>query len=301
MTAAVWVAFPVTVVVLYTVRSYVRGQQIDLLIPGAMTFLSIGVMMLLEQIFRYEHRQSQRRVAWRDLASTMMHIFVTGNVLRAVFVPAVLFLPELLFGRSLFFATSANLGPFWLQFVLVLLMQSFMRYSVHRLQHTVPALWALHSYHHTVSDIRASNLLVSHPLDYGLRNVLPPIVLASVGFDPSAILFGAGLVGVFSTLSHCGAGLHAGWLNQIFVTPEVHRWHHSVEIPDGHKYGVNYGVGFALWDRLFGTYYLPVRNGIPEQPQKLGVKGLDDEPNYFKMLFLSRYLPKLRRSSPQET
>lgn len=300
MRVAVWVVFPLSILAFYLFRTYVRGQQIDLLIPGAMTFISIGFMILLEQLFRYEHRQSQRRVLWRDVSSTLMHIFVTGNVLRMVFVPAVLFLPEFLFGRSLFFASTADLGPFWLQFILVVLMQSFMRYSIHRLQHTVPVLWKLHTYHHTVSDIRASNLLVSHPLDYGLRNVLPPVILAVVGFDPSAILFGAGLVGVFSTFSHCGAGLHAGWLNKIFVTPEVHRWHHSIEIPEGHKYGVNYGVGFALWDRLLGTYYLPHKDGIPVQPKTLGVEGIEDESNYLKMFFLTRYLPKLRRAPAQE-
>ena len=83
------------------------------------------------------------------------------------------------------------------------------------------------------------------------------------------------------------------------MTPEVHRWHHALEIPAGHKYGVNYGVGFALWDRLLGTYYLPVENGVPLQPETLGAKGIDDEPNYFKMFFLTRYLPKLRRAPPQ--
>lgn len=37
--------------------------------------------------------------------------------------------------------------------------------------------------------------------------------------------------------------------------PEVPRWHHSAEVPDGHRFLVNYGV--ILWDGLFGTYYLP--------------------------------------------
>jgi len=94
-------------------------------------------------------------------------------------------------------------------------------------------------------------------------------------------------------MSHCGAGLHAGWLNRVFVTPEVHRWHHSAKVPDGHKYSVNYGVGLVVWDRLFGTYYLPVKDGVPVQPDKLGhPDGVADEGNYFKLFFLTRYLPK---------
>ena len=84
-----------------------------------------------------------------------------------------------------------------------------------------------------------------------------PTILAFIGFDPAAILFGAGVATTASLMSHCGAGLHASWLNRIFVTPEVHRWHHSAKVPEGHRYSVNYGVGIVLWDRLLGTYLVP--------------------------------------------
>ena len=99
-------------------------------------------------------------------------------------------------------------------------------------------------------------------------------------------------------MSHCGAGLHATWLNRIFVTPEVHRWHHSTKVPEGHRYSVNYGVGLVLWDQLLGTYYLPMKDGVPVQPDKLGhPEGVADEPNYFKLLFLTRYWPKLSKTA----
>ena len=257
-------------------------------------------MMLLEQLFRYRRKVSQLTVRWRDLASTLMNVLVTGTVMRAIFVPLVIFIPEILFGRTLFFGTAEQLGPFWLQLILVMLLYSFLRYSVHRLQHKIPFLWELHSYHHSVTDLQASNTFVSHPIDYSLRNVLPPVILGAVGFDPVAVVFGAGLLATTSTFSHCGAGLHAGWMNQIFVTPEVHRWHHAAKTPEGHRYAVNYGVGFALWDRLFGTYYLPMQEGVPLQPEKLGHPGgYADESNYFKLFFLTRYLPAFMRPTQQ--
>jgi len=290
--------FPAALLLIYWGRLYLRGEEIYLLVPGIATFSTLGAMMLLELAFRYEKRVAQRYVAWRDLFSTLMNVLVSGTVMTAVFTPRVIFLPELLFGRSLFFASPANLGPFWLQLILVALLYSFLRYSVHRLQHRIGFLWALHAYHHSVTDLKASNTFVSHPIDYSLRNVLPPVILAYVGFDPSAIVFGAGLLNTASTLSHCGAGLHAGWLNRIFVTPEVHRWHHSAQVPEGHRYSVNYGVGFAIWDQIFGTYYLPVEDGIPLQPERIGnPDGVADEPNYLKLFFLRRYWPESRRLS----
>jgi sterol desaturase/sphingolipid hydroxylase (fatty acid hydroxylase superfamily) len=253
---------------------------------------------LLEQVFRYEKGVSQKRLALRDIASTAVNVLLTGTVMRAVFVPLVIFLPQLLLGRSVFFTSSAAIGPFWLQLILAMLLYSFLRYGVHRVQHIVPFLWELHSYHHSVTDLKASNTFVSHPVDFALRNVLPPVILAYVGFDPAVILFGVGLLSTASLMSHCGAGLHAGWLNRIFVTPEVHRWHHSAKVPEGHRYSVNYGVGVVLWDQLLGTYYLPMKDGVPEQPEKLGhPEGVADESNYLKLLFLTRYLPSFTKTA----
>jgi sterol desaturase/sphingolipid hydroxylase (fatty acid hydroxylase superfamily) len=217
-------------------------------------------------------------------------------VAATLFGPIVVFFPELILGRSVFFATSEQLGPLWLQFIVAMLLYDFLRYGIHRVQHIVPFLWELHSYHHSVTDLKASNTFVSHPIDFALRNILPPVILGYIGFHPAAVVFGAGLATAASLMSHCGAGLHAGWLNRLFVTPEVHRWHHSANVPDGHQYSVNYGVGIVIWDQLFKTYYLPMKDGVPVQPDKLGhPEGIADERNYFKLFFLTRYLPKFSR------
>ena len=284
--------FPLAVLIVYWARMYFAGLDIEVPVPAATTFAVLAVMMVLELAFRYEKAVSQKPLAFRDIASTLMNLWFTGTVLSTIFVPAVLFFPEIFLGRTLFFTSPDQLGPFWLQIILVMLLYSLMKYWIHRVQHTVGILWELHSYHHSVTDLRASNTFVSHPLDFALRNVLPPIILGIVGFSPAAILYGVGILGVTGTMSHCGAGLHAGWLNHIFVTPELHRWHHAAETPKGHKHAVNYGVGFILWDRIFGTYYLPKEDGVPLQPDRLGhPDGIPDERNYFRLFFLTRYLP----------
>jgi ornithine lipid hydroxylase len=290
--------FPLAFLLLYWMHVYLNGHPIARVIPSFVTFASLAVLILLEQLFHYEKGVSQKPLALRDIASTAVNVLVTGTVLRTVFVPLVVFLPELFFGRSLYFASSSELGPLWLQLILATLLLEFLRYGVHRVQHIVPFLWELHSYHHSVTDLKASNTFVSHPIDFALRNVLPPIFLAFVGFDPAAILFGAGVATTASLMSHCGAGLHATWLNRIFATPEVHRWHHSTKVPEGHRYSVNYGVGLVLWDQLLGTYYLPMKDGVPAQPDELGhPEGVADERNYFKLFFLTRHWPKLSKTA----
>ena len=291
-----FLVFPAALLFIYWEYIYFNGHAIESTIPRFPTLFALAVLILLEQLFRYQKAVSQKRLAIRDIASTVVNVFFTGTVTSTVFVPVIVFFPELFFGRSLFFESSALLGPFWLQLILAVLLYSFLRYWVHRIQHIVPFLWELHSYHHSVTDLKASNTFVSHPLDFALRNVFPPVLLGFIGFDPAAVVFGTGAATAASLMSHCGAGLHAGWLNRIFVTPEVHRWHHTTDVPEGHKYSVNYGVGLIIWDELFGTYYLPMKDGVPVQPDKLGHPGgLADEPNYLKLFFLTRYLPEFLR------
>jgi sterol desaturase/sphingolipid hydroxylase (fatty acid hydroxylase superfamily) len=290
--------FPLALLLVYWEYTYFDGHPIEQTIPSFAVFLGLAILFLLEVSFRYEKSVSQRPLLVRDLASTAVNVLFTGTVASKVFIPVVVFVPELFLGRTVFFATSEQLGPLWLQFVLAIFVYDFLRYVIHRVQHVVPFLWELHSYHHSVTDLKAINTFVSHPVDFALRNVLPPVILAYVGFDPAAIVFGAGLATAASLMSHCGAGLHAGWLNRVFVTPQVHRWHHSAKTPEGHKYSVNYGVGIVLWDRLLGTYYLPMKDGVPVQPDKLGhPEDVADEGNYLKLFFLKRYWPKLRRTS----
>ncbi len=288
--------FPAALLIVYWEYTYFNGREIEQTIPSLGALIALAVLIVLEVLFRYAKAVSQRRLLVRDLASTAVNVFYTGTVATALFTPILVFFPELFLGRSVLFSASAQLGPLWLQFILAMALYDFVRYVIHRVQHIVPFLWELHSYHHSVTDLQARNTFVSHPIDFALRNVLPPVLLGLVGFDPAAIVFGAGLATAASLMSHCGAGLHAGWLNQVFVTPEVHRWHHSADVPAGHKYSVNYGVGIAIWDRLLGTYYLPMKDGVPVQPDKIGHPGgLADEGNYLKFFFLTRYLPKKLR------
>jgi sterol desaturase/sphingolipid hydroxylase (fatty acid hydroxylase superfamily) len=99
------------------------------------------------------------------------------------------------------------------------------------------------------------------------------------------LLVAVPLSNISGTFSHCGADLKAGLLNYVLVTPEVHRWHHAAQVPEGYKYSCNYGVEFSFWDILFGTFYLPRRAGQTLQPERIGhPSGYADEPNYLKLL-----------------
>ncbi len=309
---AVWIVFPLAAIA-YTTYKFLTADaayrdtfsQYPIVSSYVFGILSTYfVMIVMESFFKYDKGVDQSKYLLRDVCSNTVHFFVTGPVGRLAMVPIIAFLLNEVFGRGLVFADRMDAGPIWLQSIFVFLFYSLMRYSIHYYQHHNKYLWELHSYHHAVTDIQTSNTLVSHPLDYFLRNIFPPIVLGVMGFHLAAIAIATTIIGTFAVFSHCGAGLHAGWLSKIFVTPELHRWHHSKEVPEGHKYSVNYGVGVILWDRIFGTYYLPMKDGVPLQPEKLGhPSGYPDEPNYLKFFFLTRHWPKALKfwKKPEQT
>ena len=278
---------PALFLILYAVRISVPPGQIDHWLPGWYEVLIMGSMVLVEQLRRYRHAVPQRSLLARDLTSTLVNLYVTGAATSVVVM--ALFTPLLRhgLGRGIIFASPEQLGPFWLQVVIILLAISFFRYWMHRLQHKNEFLWKLHSYHHRVTDVRASNVLVSHPIDFALRSILVLVLLDLVGFYPQAVLIAIPATQIYGFFSHCGAEVRGGFLNYLLVTPEVHRWHHSVTIPDGHRYSVNYGVEFAFWDVLFGTFYLPQREGQPLPPQSMGhPSGYKDDGSYLKLLLV---------------
>ena len=276
-----------------------RGSAIAKAFPYYHTFLLFFAMITLERLWVYRHAVSQRHMIWRDLISTAVQTFVAAAVMGAIVVPVLRYLPETFLGRRFLFGLSDQLGPLWVQVLAVFLLSGFWQYWIHRLEHYSDFLWKLHGYHHSVTHIQISNVLVSNPLDWALRNALGGLVLGIVGFNPYAIVL-AGVISLgYGDFSHCGADVKGGWLNYVFNGPEVHRWHHSTEFPDDPKfrYGCNFGVSVTFWDLLFGTFYMPKdANGQVLAPVALGhPEGYPDEPNYLKILLAVRAFPSLER------
>ncbi len=139
------------------------------------------------------------------------------------------------------------------------------RYIVHRLFHSVPALWALHQVHHSATTLTPLTLYRIHPLEsliLELRRALAIGLTTGVflylfegalnGYD----VLGINLFGFLFNLS--GANLrhsntflsYGGVLEHLFISPAQHQLHHSEASEHHHK---NYGSCLALWDWLFGT------------------------------------------------
>ena len=63
----------------------------------------------------------------------------------------------------------------------------------------------------------------------------------------------------------------------VFNSPEMHIWHHAYEMPEGHRFGINFGLTLAIWDYIFGTAVIP-HDG---RDIRLGFEGVEEFPEGF--------------------
>jgi len=145
-------------------------------------------------------------------------------------------------------------APLWLAVVVTVLAYDVCRYAVHRLLHTVPALWRLHGMHHTDQDYDFTTGLRFHPFESLVTTGAMLLPIAALGAPAEAVLVSEALFIVSAMMSHANVRIPARaerLLRLLFVTPDMHRVHHSA---DRRETDSNYGTMLPWWDRLFGTY-----------------------------------------------
>ena len=136
----------------------------------------------------------------------------------------------------------------------MLLIADFFRYWLHRLSHSWKPLWQLHAVHHSPHKLYWLNVSRFHPIEKTIQYLFDvlPFILVGVSDDVLAWYFVFYAVNGF--FQHCNINVRMGVLNFLISGPQLHRWHHSVEIHESNR---NYGNNLIVWDLLFGTWFLP--------------------------------------------
>ena len=154
-------------------------------------------------------------------------------------------------------------------------------YWFHRWQHRSPLLWRIHEAHHATADVDWLSGARSHALEILINQTieLAPIVL--LGAAPEVALIKLTLDSIWGMYIHANIDVRSGRLQWIINGPEMHRWHHAIEIRDG----VNFATKFAWWDWLFGTAFRPAR-----KPAGFGLT--DPFPSGYVAQQLHAFLPR---------
>ncbi len=137
------------------------------------------------------------------------------------------------------------LGIIWLDFII---------YWQHRIFHRLPTLWRLHILHHTDGNLDASSALRFHPLEIVVSLVIKIAAILFMGVSPLAVLIFEITLNGMALFNHSNLQMPAALdnlLRKLFVTPDMHRIHHSQSPQEMHS---NFGFNLSIWDKLFGSY-----------------------------------------------
>ncbi len=150
--------------------------------------------------------------------------------------------------------------PVFPQVMLGLIVAEFGLYWAHRLAHEWLPLWKFHAVHHSSKKLWFLNTGRFHFIDTLKSMLFATPVLLAAGAPGAVILWVSAITAFIGILTHCNVRLRFGWLNYVFNTPGLHRWHHSMDLREGNK---NYGENLVLWDLAFGTFYDDSRRRPP--------------------------------------
>jgi sterol desaturase/sphingolipid hydroxylase (fatty acid hydroxylase superfamily) len=153
--------------------------------------------------------------------------------------------------------------------VLFFVAYDFARYVAHSLLHDVKLLWQFHKLHHSAEVLTPVTTFRAHPVELmvmaAFANAATGLVSGVVWYAAAGEIGLLGFVGlhvflaafnIIANLRHSPVWVSFGpVLNRWFISPAHHQIHHSCE---PRHLGKNRGFELALWDRLFGTLYLPV-------------------------------------------
>ena len=155
--------------------------------------------------------------------------------------------------------------------LVTLLLYDFIFYVIHYTEHKVPALWVVHKIHHSAEVLTPLTRYREHFLEgpiyaagaalaYGIAGGLFGwLIEAEI---TQATLFNIGffslLFGFNGSFRHYHVAFHYPvWLSKWLQSPVMHHTHHSYL--EKH-WDTNLGVVTSLWDRLFGTLYIPEKD-----------------------------------------
>ena len=152
-------------------------------------------------------------------------------------------------------------GYWWyasLAFVVVAL--DLYKYTFHRLQHAIPFLWAMHSFHHSANALTFITGARHFWLERVLIDAFLPIMAILFLIPPGMAITVGFIFFLPDACAHLNVRIPLGrfvtWVNN----PQWHRIHHSVLMEHRDK---NFASFFPILDILFGTAWVPRPDEYP--------------------------------------
>jgi sterol desaturase/sphingolipid hydroxylase (fatty acid hydroxylase superfamily) len=173
--------------------------------------------------------------------------------------------------------------------------QDFAEFLNHKLSHKNSFYWDIHEVHHSANVLTPLTSKRHHPL-FGFFNSTLKIIILGITqgalvwllfksldyyffMSLNVIMFIFNILG--GNFRHSHIWISFGWFENFFISPAMHQIHHSSDPKHRNK---NFGLWLSIWDRMFGSLYIPKEKEKLEFGLNVGVKSPHD--TLLKFFFL---------------
>jgi len=214
----------------------------------------------------YNYQKHRLRRAFPNIALTVL-LVITNLALSFATAGVASLAMNNKFG--LFFLGTM---PTWLVGLLGIMTLDLFSYFGHVLMHKSWFGWQFHRVHHSDKEVNVTTAFRQHPGETIWRIFWYVVAIAIFGIPMWVVLVYLVVSTLNAQLEHTNIRLVPPvdrFLRLVFVTPNMHKVHHSREQKET---DTNYSNIFSIWDRIFGTY-TPT---VDFNRLRYGLDGFDD-------------------------
>ncbi len=190
---------------------------------------------------RYQH-------AMHNLALAILNALFLGLIFGA----SVEFVSQWSLNHNWGLLNQLPTGSVWKTMIAILLLDAW-TFCWHWMNHSIPFFWRFHRTHHSDPHMDVSTATRFHWGELIFSTLFRLLLIPLSGLQAWQIIIYGILVFGSTQFHHANISIGKAdrFLRWIFVTPDMHKVHHS-HLPT--ETNSNYSTLFSFWDRIAGTY-----------------------------------------------
>jgi sterol desaturase/sphingolipid hydroxylase (fatty acid hydroxylase superfamily) len=225
-----------------------------------LSLLLIGCGLMLERIRPVSGLSGQAAIF--NVVYLIASVFIQGAISPLVLAGTAIVVSTLGGGIVALPSQGPAIIPAALVYIVTI---DLLEYLFHRAQHAIPALWAMHSLHHSDPAMNVSTTSRHFWLEQAIKSVTIYLIASLIFAASPVIILIYTAVSYYSFFPHMN--LRVGFGRFVLLnSPQYHRIHHSSQSSHRDK---NFAALLPIFDILGGTHYLPAADEYP-------ATGLDD-------------------------
>ena len=213
-------------------------------------FSTLVIIFSLEGAFpHYRNRKHRTEHAFPHVLTAIFNGMLTRLLLAGLTLQAIDWGGQYSLGLS-----QALPFPSYTKTIIVMVLFDIWMYFWHMANHRFTFFWLFHRAHHADTEMDTTTALRFHPGELVLSTFIRMPVVIFLGMSFAELVLFETMLNLSTLFHHSNIAVPEKWdrmLRTVLVTPNMHRVHHSIEMPETNS---NFTSILSVWDRLFRTF-----------------------------------------------